>query len=213
MLELDVILGIDWLSRHRAIVNCYNWEVIFEMSGKEKVVFCGEQQAVPSYLVSAVTAFRLINEGCTAYLAHVIDSSQSVRELNDLSAVSEFPDVFSEELPGLPPDREIEFTIDVAPGVAPISIPPYLMAPLELQELKKQLQELLDKGLIRPSVSPWGAPVLFVKKKDGTLRLCIDYRKLNQVTVKNKYPLLIIDDLFDQLQGVGIFSKIDLRSG
>ena len=87
------------------------------------------------------------------------------------------------------------------------------MAPLELQELKKQLQELLNKGLIRPSVSPWGAPVLFVKKKDGTLRLCIDYRKLNQVTVKNKYPLPRIDDLFDQLQGAGIFSKIDLRSG
>ena len=85
------------------------------------------------------------------------------------------------------------------PGVAPISIPPYHMAPVELQELKKQLQELLDKGYIRPSVSPWGAPVLFVKKKDGTLQLCIDYQKLNQVTVKNKYPLPRIDDLFDQL--------------
>ena len=133
--------------------------------------------------------------------------------MNEIPAVSEFPDVFPEELPGLPPDREIEFTIEVAPGVAPVSIPPYRMAPLELQELKKQLQELLDKGLIRPSVSPWGAPVLFVKKKDGTLRLCIDYRKLNQVTVKNKYPLPRIDDLFDQLQGAGIFSKIDLRSG
>ena len=98
-------------------------------------------------------------------------------------------------------------------GVAPISIPPYRMAPLELLELKKQLQELLDKGYIRPSVSPWGAPVLFVKKKDGTLRLCIDYRKLNQITVKNKYPLPRIDDLFDQLQGAEVFSKIDLRSG
>ena len=97
--------------------------------------------------------------------------------------------------------------------MAPISIPPYRMAPLELQELKKQLQALLDKGFIRPSVSPWGAPVLFVKKKDGTLRLCIDYRKLNQVIVKNKYPLPRIDDLFDQLQGEGVFSKIDLRSG
>ena len=99
------------------------------------------------------------------------------------------------------------------PGVAPISIPPYRMAPLELQELKRPLQELLDKGYIRPSVSPWGAPVLFVKKKDGTLRLCIDYRKLNQVTVKNKYPLPRIEDLFDQLHGASTFSKIDLRSG
>ena len=125
----------------------------------------------------------------------------------------EFPDVFPEDLPGLPPDRETEFTIEVAPGVAPTSIPPYRMTPPELQELKKQLQELLEKGYIRPSVSPWGAPVLFVKKKDGTLRLCIDYRKLNQVTVKNKYPLPRIDDLFDQLQGAEVFSKIDLRSG
>ena len=213
MLELDVILGMDWLARHRAIVNCYTREVIFETPGKEEVVFCGERQAVPSCLVSAITAFRMINEGCTAYLAHVVDKSQTVQVLENLPAVSEFPDVFPEELPGLPPDREIDFTIEVAPGVAPISVPPYRMAPLELQELKKQLQELLDKGLIRPSVSPWGAPVLFVKKKDGTLRLCIDYRRLNQVTVKNKYPLPRIDDLFDQIQGAGIFSKIDLRSG
>ena len=113
----------------------------------------------------------------------------------------------------MPPDRETEFEIEVIPGVVPISIPSYRMAPRELQELKKQLQELLDKGYIRPSVSPWGAPVLFMKKKDGTLRLCIDYRKLNQVTVKNKYPLPRIDDLFDQLQGAEVFSKIDLRSG
>ena len=154
MLELDVILGMDWLARHRAIVNCYTREVVFELPGSEKVVFYGEQQGVPSCLVSAVTAFKMIKDGCTAYLAHVIDSSQSAKELNDIPAVSEFPDVFPEELSGFPPDREIEFTIEVAPGVAPVSIPPYRMAPLELQELKKQLQELLDKGLIRPSVSP-----------------------------------------------------------
>ena len=100
-----------------------------------------------------------------------------------------FPDVFPEELPGLPPDREIEFCIDVVPGTVPISLPPYRMAPAELKELKEQLQDLLDKGLVRPSTSPWGAPVLFVKKKDGSLRLCIDYRQLNKVTVRNKYPL------------------------
>ena len=111
----------------------------------------------------------------------------------------EFPDVFLEDLLGLPPDREDEFVIDLVPGTAPISKPPYRMAPLELEELKKQIQELLDKGFIRPSVSPWGALVLLVKKKDGTLRLCIDYRQLNQVTIKNKYPLPRIDDLFDQL--------------
>ena len=105
------------------------------------------------------------------------------------------------ELPGLPPDREIEFCIDVVPGTDPISMPPYRMAPAELKELNEQLKELLDKGFIRPSSSPWGAPVLFVKKKDGSLRLCIDYRQLNKVTIKNKYSLPKIDDLFDQLQG------------
>ncbi|RVX08770.1 Transposon Tf2-2 polyprotein [Vitis vinifera] len=125
----------------------------------------------------------------------------------------EYPDVFPEDLPGLPPEREVEFTIDLVPGTGPMSKAPYRMAPVELKELKVQLQELLDKGFIRPSVSPWGAPVLFVKKKDGSMRLCIDYRELNKVTVRNKYPLPRIDDLFDQLQGACVFSKIDLRSG
>jgi hypothetical protein len=115
-------------------------------------------------------------------------------------------------LPGLPPDREIEFSIDLLLGSSLISKALYRMAPVELKELKEQLQELLDKGFIRPSVSPWGAPVLFVKKKDGSMRLCIDYREINRVTVWNKYPLPRIDDLFDQLQGAQIFSKIDLRS-
>ena len=121
--------------------------------------------------------------------------------------------MFPEDLPGLPPDREVEFSVDLVPGTTPISKTPYRMAPVELKALKEQLQELLDKGFIRPSVSPWGAPVLFVKKKDGSLRLCIDYRELNKVTVKNKYPLPQIDDLFDQLWGAQVFSKIDLRSG
>ena len=113
----------------------------------------------------------------------------------------------------LQPEREVEFTIDLALGTAPISKAPYKMAPLELKELKIQLQELLDKGFIRPNVSPWGAHVLFVKKNDGSMRLCINYRELNKVTVRNKYPLPRIDDLFDQLQGACVFSKIDLRSG
>ena len=125
----------------------------------------------------------------------------------------EFLDVFPEELPGLPPHREIEFCINVVSDTAHVSMPPYRMASVELRELKEQLQELLVKGFIRPSTFPWGAPVLFVKKKDGTLRLCIDYRELNKVTVKNKYPLPRIDDFFDQLQGAQFFFKIDLRSG
>jgi hypothetical protein len=135
------------------------------------------------------------------------------RRIEEIPIVREFVDVFPEELPGIPPDREIEFTIDLLPDTAPISKAPYRMAPLELKELKDQLQELLDRGFIRPSVSPWGAPVLFVKKKDGSMRLCIDYRELNKVTIKNRYPLPRIDDLFDQLQGSQVFSKIDLRSG
>ena len=133
--------------------------------------------------------------------------------MENIPVVREFPDVFPEEIPGLPPVREVEFTIELMPGTAPISIALYRMALAELGELKIQLQELLEKGFVRPSVSPWGAPVLFIKKKDGSLRMCIDYRRLNQVTIKNRYPLPRIDELFDQLQGAAFFSKIDLRSG
>ena len=131
----------------------------------------------------------------------------------DIPRVREYLSVFPNDLPGLPPDREIEFCIELIPGTAPISRAPYRLAPAELKELKAQLEELIEKGLIRPSHSPWGAPVLFVKKKDGSLRLCIDYREINKATIKNKYPLPRIDDLFDQLAGSAVFSKIDLRSG
>ena len=127
--------------------------------------------------------------------------------------VCEFSDVFPEDLPGLPPDREAEFSIDLEPGTAPISRCPYRMAPRELAEMKKQLEELMDKGFIRPSSSPWGYAAIFVKKKDGTLWMCVDYRPLNVVTVNNKYPLSRIDTLFNQLAGAKVFSKIDLRSG
>ncbi|KAH0698841.1 hypothetical protein KY284_013056 [Solanum tuberosum] len=122
-------------------------------------------------------------------------------------------EVFPDDLPGVLPEREIDFGIDLLPDTQPISIPPYRMAPAELKELKEQLKDLLDKGFIRPSISPWGAPVFFVKKKDGSLRMCNDYRQLNKVTINKKYPIPRIDDLFDQLQGASHFSKIDLRSG
>ena len=134
-------------------------------------------------------------------------------KLEDVRVVCNYPKVFPDELPGLAPDREIEFGIELIPGTQPISKAPYRMAPAELKELQEQLSELLDKGLIHPSHSPWGAPVLFVKKKDGSMRMCIDYRALNNVTIKNRYPLPRIDDLFDQLKGASVFSKIDLRSG
>ena len=130
-----------------------------------------------------------------------------------MPVIREYLTVFLDDLPGLPPDRQIEFSIELVPGTAPISKAPYRLAPAELKELKIQLEDLLEKGLIRPSHSPWGAPVLFVKKKDGSLRMCIDYRGLNKATIKNKYPLPHIHDLFDQLAGSKVFSKIDLRSG
>ena len=130
--------------------------------------------------------------------------------LTSIPVVCEFPDVFPKDLPRLPLDHEVEFSIELEPGTAPISRHPYHMAPRELAEMKKQLEELMDKGFIHPSSSPWGCPAIFVKKKDGTLRMCVDYRPLNAVTVKNKYPLPRIDTLFDQLAGAMVFSKIDL---
>ena len=127
--------------------------------------------------------------------------------------VCKYVDVFLDELPGLPPQRVVDFGIELRPGILPISMTPHRMAPVELQKLRVQLQELLDKGFIRPSTSPWGAPVLFAKKKGKTLRLCINYRQLNRVTIKNRYPLPRIDDLFDQLRGARVYSKIELCTG
>jgi len=127
--------------------------------------------------------------------------------------VQDFVDVFPEEVPGLPPSREVEFSIDLVLGTGPVSMAPYRMAPTELVELKKQIEDLMEKQFIRPSTSPWGAPVLLVKKKDGSSRLCVDYRQLNKMTIKNKYPLPRIDGLMNQLHGSSVFSKIDLRSG
>ncbi|GKB21782.1 putative reverse transcriptase domain-containing protein [Tanacetum coccineum] len=136
-----------------------------------------------------------------------------IRNKKDMILVRDFPEVFLDDLSGLPPIREIEFQIELIPRATSVGKSPYRLAPSELEELSGQLKELQDKGFIRPSLSPWGAPILFVKKKDGSFRMCIDYRELNKLTVKNRYPLPRIDDLFDQLQGSQFFSKIDLRSG
>ncbi|GKF93470.1 putative reverse transcriptase domain-containing protein, partial [Tanacetum coccineum] len=156
-------------------------------------------------------------KGCPVFLAKVTtketkDKSKEKR-LEDVPIVQDFLDVFPEDLSGLPPTRKVEFQIDLIPGVAPVARVSYRLAPSEMKELSEQLKELSDKGFIRPSSSPWGAPILFVKKKDGSFRMCIDYRELNKLTVKNHYPLLRIDDLFDQLQGSSVYSKIDLRWG
>ncbi|KAK4388583.1 Retrovirus-related Pol polyprotein from transposon.6 [Sesamum angolense] len=211
--EFDIILRMGWLSCNHALVDCQTKEVTVEVNGQMKTVIVGERKVVPNCLISAVTAFNLIKGGCEAYLASVRDTTKVGPSVSDVPVVREFPNVFPEELPGLPPHREVDFEIDTIPRAAPISISPYRMAPLELKELKKQLEELLDKGFIRPSISRWGAPVLFVKKKDWSMRLCVDYRQLNRITIKNKYPLPRIDDLLDQLKGATVFSKIDLRSG
>ena len=195
------------------IVDCRMKRVTLRTPSGEEVTFIGERSNHLSNVISAATARTMVRKGCEAYLEYVIDTKKAEPSLLDIPIVCDYLDVFLEELSGLPPQREIEFAIEVVPGATPASITPYRMAPMELKELKLQLQELLEKGFIRPSVSPWGAPILFVKKKDSTLRLCVDYRQLNKMTMKNKYPLPRIDDLFNQLKGASVFSKIDLRSG
>jgi hypothetical protein len=154
-----------------------------------------------------------MHKGCKPYAILALNEKGVAEGLEHLLVVKEFADVFPEELPGMPPERELEFTIDLKPGTEPIERTPYRMSTPELQELKMQLKELMDLGLIRPSVSPWGALVISIRKKDGSWRLCIDYRQLNKATIKNQYPLPRIDDLFDQMKGATVFSKIDLRSG
>nr|GEZ11843.1 putative reverse transcriptase domain-containing protein [Tanacetum cinerariifolium] len=142
-----------------------------------------------------------------------MEKKSDEKRLEDIPVVKEFSDIFPEDLPSLPPVRQVEFQINLIPEAAPIARTLYRLAPLEMQELSNQLQELTDRVFIRPSTSPWGAPILFVKKKDGSFRMCIDYRELNKVTIKNHYPLPRIDDLFDQLQRSSVYSKIDLRPG
>ena len=211
--DFDIILGMDWLAKHHVTVDCYRKEVQFSQPGEPEVIFCGERKILSTSLISVMQANKMLRKACQGYLVYAIESANSEMQLAKVPVVNEFFDVFPEDLPGLPPDIEIEFEIELAPGTEPISVAPYRMAPAELKELKMQMEELLSKGFVKTSTSPWGAPVLFVKKKDGSLRLCIDYRQLNKVTIRNQYPLPRIDDLFDQLQGAKVFSKIDLRSG
>jgi hypothetical protein len=191
-----VILGMEWLSKHKGMINCAKKAVRLTTSSGKEVEYVAE-----NLVTDKAASNRIV-------LNH-LDATSTL----DIRSVSEFLDVFPEELPGMPPDREIEFVIELVPGTAPIFKRPYRMAANQLAELKKQLQEVLDKGYIRPSASPWGAPVIFVPKKDGTQRMCVDYRSLNEVTINNKYPLPRIDDLFGQLKGACVFLKIDLRSG
>ena len=202
---------MDWLTDYDAQIDCKDKKVTLKSSDDIKVVFIYKKQA--KKFLTIMQTKKLLRQGCEAYIAHIVDTQKEAPRLEEILVVNEFPDVFPDDHPSLSPDREINFTIDLAPGTEAVYKAPYRMAPVELRELKTQMQDLLDKGIIRPNVSPWGAPVLFVKRKDGNMRLCIDYRELKNLTIKNKYPLPRIDDLFDQLKGTIYFSKIDLRSG
>ncbi|GJT51556.1 putative reverse transcriptase domain-containing protein [Tanacetum coccineum] len=218
--SFDAIIGMDWLSKYNAVIDCAK-KIVRIPSGSEILIVrgdgCSEGHRTRLNVISCTKVQKYLLKGSHVFLAHVttkeIEDKSEKKRLEDVSIVQDFPEVFPEDLPGLPPTRQVEFQIDLVPGAAPVARAPYRLAPSEMKELSEQLKELSDKGFIRPSSSPWGAPVLFVKKKDGSFRMCIDYRELNKLTVKNRYPLPRIDDLFDQLQGSSVYSKIDLRSG
>jgi hypothetical protein len=174
---IDVILGCDWLKSCDGVIQCAKGTIMLTSPQGERI---------------QVSTDKPTNAKGETMVNHLEE-----KPLENIKVVCEYPDVFSEELPGMPPDRDIEFSIELLPGTAPISKRPYRMDVKDLVELKKQIEELLEKGFIRPCSSPWGAPVLFVSKKDGSGRMCVDYRSLNEVTIKNKYPLPRIEDLFD----------------
>jgi hypothetical protein len=190
--DIDVILGMNWLAQHKAFLNTDLRTIRLSYGHVE--VLLSIPVAVPA------KSFGRVYEAI-------------IPEIQDIPVVCEFSDVFPEDLPRLPLEGDVEFVIELKPDTTPISRRSYRMPPNELAELKIQLQDFLEKGFIRPSSSPWGCPAIFVKKKDQTLQMCMDYRPLNEVTMKNKYPLPRIDILFDQLTGARVFSKIDLRSG
>ncbi|GJX18612.1 putative reverse transcriptase domain-containing protein [Tanacetum coccineum] len=210
--SFDVVIGMDWLSKYRAKI-LYDEKVVHIPIDSETLIIRGDRSKTRLNLISCIKTERYISRGCQVFMIQVMEKKSDEKKLEDIPVVKEFPDVFPEDLPGIPPVRQVEFQIDLIPGAAPIARTPYRLAPSKMQELSNQLQELTDRGFIRPSTSPWGAPVLFVKKKDGSFRMCIDYRELNKLTIKNHYPLPRIDDLFDQLQGSSVYLKIDLRSG
>nr|GEZ12031.1 putative reverse transcriptase domain-containing protein [Tanacetum cinerariifolium] len=195
--SFDVIIGMDWLVKYHAVIVC-DEKLVRVPFGDEILIFHddGSNNGPES---------RLNIISCTKTQRHFLKGCVPI--------VQDFPEVFPEDLSGIPPTRQVEIQIDLVPGATPVAWAPYRLAPSEMKELSDQLKELADKGFIRPSSSPWGAPVLFVKKKDGSFWMCIDYQELNKLTVKNRYPLSRIDDLFYQIQGSSVYSKIDLRSG
>ncbi|GJY09823.1 putative reverse transcriptase domain-containing protein [Tanacetum coccineum] len=188
--SFDAIIGMDWLAKYQAIIVCAK-KIVHIPWGNQTLIVHGNRSnrrnETRLNIISCTKTQKYLLKGCPIFLAYVTtkkaEDKSKEKRLKDVPIVRDFPDVFPEDLSGLPPTQQVEFQIDLVPG------------------------------FIRPSSSPWGAPVLFVKKKDGSFRMCIDYRELNKLTVKNRYPLPRIDDLFDQLQGSSVYSKIDLRSG
>ncbi|GKC68506.1 putative reverse transcriptase domain-containing protein [Tanacetum coccineum] len=218
--SFDIIICMDWLAKYHAVIVC-DEKLIRVPFGDGILIFHGNgnsnRHESRLNIIWCTKNQKYLLKGCPIFLAHfktkkAKDKSKEKR-LEDVPIVQDFPEVFPEDLPSIPPTRQVEFQIDLMLGAAPVARALYRLAPSEMKELLDQLKELSDKGFIRPSSSPWGAPVLFVKKKDGSFRMCIDYRELNKLTVKNRYPLPRIDDLFDQLQGSSVYSKINLRSG
>jgi hypothetical protein len=190
---IDIILAMDWLSKHKVLIDYTKKSIKLTTPDEKELEFITE----PVVTAKGVANRAKVNQ---------LDASQELKVL----VVNEFPDVFPEELSGMPPDRDIEFVIELKPGTELIYKTPFRMTTSELAKLKEHIKELLENGFIRPSSSPWAAPVIFVTKKDGTQRLCVDYRALNEITIKNMYPLPWIDDLLDQLHGTCVFSKFDL---
>ncbi|GKD72559.1 putative reverse transcriptase domain-containing protein [Tanacetum coccineum] len=218
--SFDVIIGMDWLSKYHAVI-VSDEKIIRIPYGNELLIVRGDRSDDRSEsrlnIILCTKTQKYLQKGCHVFLVHITEKKPKDKSkekgLEDVPTVRDFPKVFSKDLPGLPPTRQVEFQIDLVPGDAPVARAPYRLAHSEMKKLSDQLQDLSDKGFIRPGSSLWGAPVLFVKKKGGSFRMCIDYRQLNKLTVKNRYPLIRINDLFDQLQGSSVYSKIDLRSG
>ncbi|GKB95995.1 putative reverse transcriptase domain-containing protein [Tanacetum coccineum] len=214
--SFDVIVGMDWLAKYHAVIDCAE-KIVRIPWGNETLIVHGDGSSRGNgtrlNIISCTKTHKYLLKGHHVFLAHVttkeIEDKSGEKRLEDVPIVRDFLEVFPEDLSGLPSTRQVEFQIDLVPGVAPIARAPYRLAPSEMKELSEKLQELSDKGFIRPSSSPWGAPVLFVKKKDGSFQMCIDYRELNKLTTKNRYPLLRIDDLwclFEDKLTVGLSS-------
>ncbi|GJW94897.1 putative reverse transcriptase domain-containing protein [Tanacetum coccineum] len=189
----DVIIGMNWLVKHDAIIVCD--EKVVRILYENKMLIVESDKGVSRLkVISCIKARKYVERGCHLFLAHVTEKRLKEKRLEDVPVIHDFLEVFPEELPRLPPPRQVEFRVDLVPRVAPVAHAPYRLASSEMRELSVQLQELLEKGFIHSSSSPWGAPVLFVKKKDGSFRMCIDYRELNKLTIKNRYHQLRIKE-------------------